>query len=156
MAQVFIGIGSSLHRLESIRAGIASLQMEFGKLVISPIYESESVGFIGENFYNLVVGFKTELAIEKLVVMLKSIELKHGRVKNINKSAPTTLDLDLLLYDKVVDHENNLPRAEITKNAFVLKPLSEIAPQFKHPILDETYQILWENYPKDKQKLWKI
>ena len=156
MAQVFIGIGSSLNRLASIKAGIASLQMEFGKLVVSPIYESESVGFIGENFYNLVVGFKTELAIKKLVVMLKSIELKHGRVKNINKSVPTTLYLDLLLYDKVVDHENNLPRAEITKNAFVLKPLSEIAPQFKHPILDETYQILWENYPKDKQKLWKI
>ena len=156
MALVFIGMGSSLNRLESIKAGIASLQLEFGELVLSSVYESESVGFMGDNFYNLVVGCKTGLAIEVLISKLKMIELEHGRIKHAEKFAPRTLDLDLLLYDKVIDDKKNLPRSEITKNAFVLKPLSEIAPQLKHPILDETYQILWDNYPKDKQKLWKI
>jgi 2-amino-4-hydroxy-6-hydroxymethyldihydropteridine diphosphokinase len=156
VVQIFIGMGSSLNRLENIKAGIAALQLEFDELVLSSIYESESVGFMGDNFYNLVVGCKTELAIEPLILRLKTIEVEHGRIKEAKKFAPRTLDLDLLLYDEVVDDENNLPRAEITKNAFVLKPLSEIAPQFKHPVLDETYQILWDNYPKDKQKLWKI
>jgi len=156
VTQVFIGIGSSLNKLESIKAGIASLQLEFGKLKQSLIYESESVGFVGDNFYNLVIELNTNLPIDRLIRKLKEIEIKHGRVNNAKKFAPRTLDLDLLLYGQEVDKKNNLPRAEITKNAFVLKPLSELAPQLKHPILNETYQNLWENYPKDKQKLWKI
>ena len=53
MALVFIGIGSSLNRLESINAGIVSLQEEFSDVKISTLYESEAVGFAGENFYNL-------------------------------------------------------------------------------------------------------
>jgi len=156
VARVFIGIGSSLNRLVSIKAALFSLRLEFGELRLSAIYESESVGFIGDNFYNLVAEFSSELAIDVLISKLKAIEIKHGRVKQTKKFAPRTLDLDLLLYDQVIDNKNNLPRAEITKNAFVLKPLSELAPQLKHPILDQTYNMLWDKYPKDKQKLWKI
>ena len=156
MTEVYIGVGSSLNKLESIKAGIASLQLEFGKLKQSSIYESESVGFVGGNFYNLVIEFNTKLTVNRLISKLKEIEIKHGRVNNTIKFAPRTLDLDLLLYGREIDKKNNLPRAEITKNAFVLKPLSELAPQLKHPILNETYQYLWEHYPKDKQKLWKI
>ncbi|MCW8995998.1 MAG: 2-amino-4-hydroxy-6-hydroxymethyldihydropteridine diphosphokinase, partial [Psychromonas sp.] len=84
------------------------------------------------------------------------IELQHGRAENAIKFAPRTLDLDLLLYDQQVDKSINLPRAEITENAFVLKPLAELAPCLKHPVLNKTYQALWETYPKEKQKLWKI
>ena len=156
MAQVFIGMGSSINRLESINACITSLKMEFGELRISPLYESEAVGFAGENFYNLVVELKTELTIHELITKLKMIEIQHGRAANAIKFAPRTLDLDLLLYDQLIDKNINLPRAEITENAFVLKPLAELAPCLKHPVLDETYQTLWANYPKEKQKLWKI
>ena len=156
MAQVFIGMGSSINRLESINAGITSLKMEFGELRISPLYESEAVGFAGENFYNLVVELKTELTIHELITKLKMIEIQHGRAANAIKFAPRTLDLDLLLYDQLIDKNINLPRAEIIENAFVLKPLAELAPCLKHPVLDETYQTLWANYPKEKQKLWKI
>ena len=149
-------MGSSINKLESINAGITSLKMEFGQLRVSPLYESEAVGFAGENFYNLVVELKTDLTVQALISRLKAIEIEHGRVKNALKFAPRTLDLDLLLYDHLVDHNINLPRAEITENAFVLKPLAELAPQLKHPVLDKTYQILWEKYPRKKQKLWKI
>jgi len=156
VAQVFIGIGSSINRLESINSGIAALQAEFGKLRVSPLYESEAVGFAGGNFYNLVVEFQTDVTTQALIGKLKEIEIKHGRAEKTIKYAPRTLDLDLLLYDQQVDQRINLPRAEITENAFVLKPLAELAPQLKHPLLQETYQTLWENYPKEKQKLWKI
>jgi 2-amino-4-hydroxy-6-hydroxymethyldihydropteridine diphosphokinase len=156
MAQVFIGMGSSINKLESISAGIASLKKEFGKLRVSTLYESEAVGFIGANFYNLVVELETDLTVEALISRLKAIEIAHGRAENAVKYAPRTLDLDLLLYDQQVDEQINLPRAEITENAFVLKPLAELAPSLKHPVLGETYQTLWANYPKEKQKLWKI
>ncbi len=156
MASVFIGIGSSIDKQKNVRLGLKALQKEFGQLQISPIYESEAVGFSGCNFYNLVVQFSSELAITELIKLIKEIEVTHGRPKNAIKFAPRTLDLDLLLYDQLIDHKNNLPRAEIVQNAFVLKPLADLAPQLKHPVSHETYQHLWQNYPQDKQKLWRI
>lgn len=156
MAQVFIGIGSSTNRLVSINSGLASLKAEFGELRVSTLYESEAVGFAGGNFYNLVVELKTDLTAAALISRLKAIEIEQGRAENAPKFAPRTLDLDLLLYDQLVDQKINLPRAEITENAFVLKPLAELAPHLKHPVLNETYETLWADYPKEKQKLWKI
>jgi len=156
MAEVFIGIGSSIDRSENIRLGIDSLQAEFGELLLSPLYESEAVGFSGVNFYNLVVKLYTEQNIVDLIKNLKSIEKKHGRPETSIKFAPRTLDLDLLLYDQQVYPEFDLPRGEILKNAFVLKPLSELAPTLRHPVMGETYHVLWSNYPQQKQKLWKV
>ena len=156
MAEVFIGIGSSLNRSESVKVGIQSLKNMFGTLSISPLYESEAVGFKGGNFYNLVVGFITTLQVKELLSQLKKIELESGRLENPIKFTPRTLDLDLLLYDDYVEPRLNIPRAEITKNAFVLKPLAEIAPDRIHPVLNKTYQQLWTEYPKKSQKLWQI
>jgi 2-amino-4-hydroxy-6-hydroxymethyldihydropteridine diphosphokinase len=62
--------------------------------------------------------------------------------------------LDLLLYDDlVIEKPAQLPRDEITKNAFVLWPLSQIAPKLKHPILQKSYQELWQFYDKSSQQL---
>ena len=156
MAQIFIGIGSSINRMENIRLGIRALEAEFGDIKVSRLYESEAVGFIGSNFYNLVVELHTDLNIENVISRLKRLEIKHGRPEKTVKFAPRTLDLDLLLYDKKIDKKFNLPRAEILNNAFVLKPLSELSPKSKHPILEKTYQSLWKEYPQTKQKLWVI
>jgi len=156
VADVFIGVGSSLNRAESIKAGIQLLKKTFGALQLSPLYESEAVGFDGENFYNLVIGFNTELQVRELLSQLKNIELESGRLENAVKFSPRTLDLDLLLYDDLVEPQLNIPRAEITKNAFVLKPLAEIAPHHVHPVLNKTYQQLWKEYPQSSQKLWQI
>lgn len=156
MAEVFIGIGSSINKSENIHSGIAALKAQFGELLLSPLYESEAVGFSGVNFYNLVVKLHTEQNISELIKNLKSIEKQHGRPEKASKFAPRTLDLDLLLYDQQIDPDIDLPRGEILKNAFVLKPLSELAPGLRHPVLGETYQALWSNYPQQKQKLWKV
>jgi 2-amino-4-hydroxy-6-hydroxymethyldihydropteridine diphosphokinase len=156
VADVFIGIGSSINKLESIQRGLASLNLAFGELCISSVYESEAVGFTGGNFYNLVVGLHTTLTPQALIAQLKAIEFKHGRPENAIKFAPRTLDLDLLLYDQLIDKSIDLPRDEITKNAFVLKPLAELAPLLIHPVLGQTLQTLWSNYPKEKQKLWLV
>ncbi|MCP4324867.1 MAG: 2-amino-4-hydroxy-6-hydroxymethyldihydropteridine diphosphokinase [Alteromonadales bacterium] len=156
MALVFVGIGSSINRQENIRLGIQALQTTFGELTISPVYESEAVGFKGNNFYNLVVSFNSSLSPTQLINKFKQIEIQQGRPEKPIKFAPRTLDLDLLLHDKLILPEIDLPRAEILTNAFVLQPLSEIAPLLKHPISDETYQSLWAKFPKSQQKLWQI
>ncbi|MEI6897613.1 MAG: 2-amino-4-hydroxy-6-hydroxymethyldihydropteridine diphosphokinase [Psychromonas sp.] len=156
MARVFIGIGSSINRKENIHFAIQTLQTEFGPLTCSAIYESEAVGFDGKNFYNLVLYFDSYLNVQEIIDKLKVIEIQQGRPKKTIKFAPRTIDLDLLLYDQLINLKINLPRAEIVSNAFVLQPLSEIAPHLQHPILNTSYQVLWEKFPKKQQKLWKI
>jgi len=63
MARVYVSIGSNLEPLRYIRAGLADMQQHFGALTLSSVYESEAVGFEGDNFYNLVAGFDTNLEV---------------------------------------------------------------------------------------------
>ena len=158
MTQVFLGLGSNLQREKNICAGLAALEIFFGELIISPIYESESVGFKGSHFYNLVVSAHTELSIAQLSEALKKIEDENGRVRTGPKYSPRTLDIDILTYGNFVGIEAGieLPRAEITQNAFVLLPLSDIAPHELHPQLQKTYAELWISYDKNSQSLWEI
>lgn len=156
MALVFVGIGSSINRHENIRLGIQALQAVFGQLTISPVYESEAVGFKGKNFLNLVVSFNSSLSPIQLIKQFKQLEIQQGRPEKAIKFAPRTLDLDLLLHDQLIMTDIDLPRAEILSNAFVLQPLADIAPALKHPITSETYQSLWAKFPKSQQKLWQI
>jgi 2-amino-4-hydroxy-6-hydroxymethyldihydropteridine diphosphokinase len=68
------------------------------------------------------------------------------------------LDIDILTYGDFVGVEAGveLPRDEITKNAFVLLPLSGIAPAVLHPQLKKSYADLWVDYDQGSQSLWKI
>jgi 2-amino-4-hydroxy-6-hydroxymethyldihydropteridine diphosphokinase len=86
---------------------------------------------------------------------LAEIEDAHGRDRSGPRFSSRTLDLDLLLYDGLVLDENGLklPREEILKNAFVLWPLAEIAPQLVHPVAGKTYAELWTEFDKSREKI---
>jgi 2-amino-4-hydroxy-6-hydroxymethyldihydropteridine diphosphokinase len=158
VTQVFLGLGSNLEREKNIRAGLLALKDVFGDLKLSHVYESESVGFKGSNFYNLVVSLQTDLTVAELSDTLKKIEDKNGRVRTGPKYSPRTLDIDILTYGDFVGVEAgvDLPRAEITENAFVLLPLAELAPYDLHPALKKSYTELWASYDQNAQVLWKI
>lgn len=158
MTQVFLGLGSNLEREKNIAAGLSALKNLFGELIVSPVYESESVGFKGSHFYNLVVSANTDLTIAQLSEVLKDIEDKNGRVRTGPKFSPRTLDIDILTYGDFVgvDAGVELPRAEVTQNAFVLLPLSDIAPDYVHPYYKKSYAELWQAYDKTAQALWLV
>lgn len=157
MARIFISLGSNVDAAFHIRAGIAALRTQFGELVLSSVFESEAVGFDGSNFLNMVAVAETQLDIANVVAIFKQIERDHGRSAGSKKFSPRTLDLDLLLYDDVVcEAPAQLPRAEIMTNAFVLWPLSEVAPKLVHPIVKRSYQQLWDDYDKCSQRLWPV
>lgn len=158
MARVYVSIGSNIGREQNIRAGVAELRARFGTLILSSVYESEAVGFDGDSFYNLVAGFDTALAPQQVAEALRVIEEAHGRVRNGPRFSSRTLDIDLLLYDDLILHEGKLeiPRDEITKNAFVLWPLAEIAPQLRHPQRGVSYGALWEAFDRQSQPLWPV
>jgi len=157
MAQIFISIGSNINKDHHIRQGIASLAAVLDDFVVSSVFESEAVGFDGSNFYNLVCGGHTSLPVAKVTELLRHIEVENGRDRGAKKFSSRTLDLDLLTYEQlVIDTPAQLPRDEINKNAFVLWPLAEVAPSEVHPLLNQNYQQLWDNFDKQCQKLWIV
>jgi len=158
MADIYISLGSNVEREYHVQQGLKALAVAFNlpfeQLLLSSLFESEAVGFSGNAFYNMVIGIKTSLSVEQVAIKLRNIEFNHGRTNDAKKFSPRTLDLDLLLYDDlIIDSPAQLPRNEINKNAFVLWPLSEVAPQVVHPIIKKNYYTLWQNYDKNYQQL---
>jgi 2-amino-4-hydroxy-6-hydroxymethyldihydropteridine diphosphokinase len=158
MAQVYVSIGSNIDKQKNITGCLKALAEHFGALVLSPIYESEAVGFDGDNFYNLVAKFETPLSVGELNEQLKSIEDLYGRKRTGPKFSGRTLDIDILTYDNAIGKIDGvqLPRDEITKNAFVLLPMNDIAADELHPELQVTYGRLWFFFDKDSQNLWQV
>lgn len=158
MILVALGIGSNIDAASNIRKAIAALQSLFGEVRCSSVYESEAVGFDGDNFLNLVALIETDKPIYDLDLCLKKIEDAQGRDRKAPRFFNRTLDIDILTYgDCVGDYAGiHLPRAEITANAFVLQPLAELLPDTVHLVEKKSYQELWNEYRKDAQKLWKV
>lgn len=157
MADIYISLGTNIDRDNYLHLGLNALFTSFGPLTLSSLFESEAVGFDGPAFYNMVIGATTTQSIEQVAANLRKIEYDHGRALDAEKYSPRTLDLDLLLYDDLIlQQPAQIPRDEITKNAFVLWPLAEIAGDKIHPINKQSYRQLWHNYDKHHQQLRKM
>lgn len=153
--QVYLGIGSNIDRETNIRGGLNKLKSQYGELRISPVYESTTFGFEGDDFYNLVVGFNTEISVDELEIQLREIEYQFGRKRNETRYSSRTLDIDLLLYGDLVSEQHHVPRVDITEYGFVLKPLCDIEPDLIHPVTGETMSALWEKFDASKQPMNK-
>jgi 2-amino-4-hydroxy-6-hydroxymethyldihydropteridine diphosphokinase len=155
--RVHIGIGSNIDRKNSIRGAVRELAVHYAPLTLSPVYESKAHGFEGENFYNLVAGFDTEESIEQIKETLSHIESRFGRSRRENRFSARTLDLDPLLYDDIVRHDDqvNLPHPDIQRYAFVLRPLADIAPDLRHPETGLSYSQMWKEFKAEKQEIWE-
>ena len=150
MAHVFIGIDSKIEPAENINRALEALAACCTAIEQSPHYQSPGVDGAAGVFVNLVVKAQTHLAPEDLVAALKEIEQTCGR-----SASSHTIDLDLLLYDKLILNTDtvSVPRDDIERYAFVLKPLADLAPTEKHPVLALTYQEMWERAELDASHL---
>lgn len=151
MVMVYVSIGSNIDRERNIRSAVKSLQQHFEPIVLSSVYETQAQGFAGEPFYNLVAGFESPLNADQISNRLHEIENQHGRRRGGQKFSSRTLDLDLLLYGDATMEEKNIPRDEITRYAFVLMPLAEIAPDLIHPRYKKPLIVLWRQFQKTHQ-----
>lgn len=158
MPRAYVSIGSNIEPEAHVRDAVRGLRQCFGDIASSQVYRTRAVGFEGPDFYNLVVGFDTDLGVRRLRSVLRHMEVAHGRCRNQPRFSPRTLDLDLLLYGDLVLQQDDvdIPRDEITRYAFVLGPLAEIAGSRKHPVLGLTIGELWERFPGGGSELCAV
>lgn len=141
MPRIWVSVGSNVDKEANIRKAIELLRFRFGTLLLSPVYQTRAVGFEGNDFFNLVVGFNSDLVPVEIRTLLREIEDRCGRVRGGDRFTPRTLDLDLLTWGDLVDPDvsGGLPRDEILEYLFVLQPLADVAPQEKHPVTGQSY-----------------
>lgn len=150
MTQVYVGIGSNVEPEQHVAKAVDLMRARFGRVTLSPVYKNKAVGFEGDDFLNAVAGFETGLAVPELKTALDGIEVRCGRERGAARFAPRTLDLDLLIYGDTVDEALRLPRKEILRYSFVLKPLADIAGSERHALAGKTYAELWAEFAGDR------
>lgn len=155
LTPVLLGLGSNSERERNLIAGLEALSELLRDMCCSPVFESPAVGYRGDNFYNLVVAGKTALPLMELDRRLKFIEADNGRYAPERKGLP--LDIDVLMYGDLSGNffGLELPRPETLKNAFVLWPLSLLAPQVQHPATGKTFSQLWDESTIN-QRIWPV
>ncbi len=143
----YVALGANVgDRERTIREAIRVLGERHDVTVtaLSRIRETEPVGGPPQAPYlNAVAEVRTCLHASRLLEALQEIEDRFGRVRTV-RWGPRTLDLDLLLYGGAVIDTPGLqvPHPRMHERRFVLEPLCEIAPDVRHPVLDQTAEQL--------------
>jgi 2-amino-4-hydroxy-6-hydroxymethyldihydropteridine diphosphokinase len=141
LTPVIVGLGSNLGEPDRhlVRA-VQQLAKELAIDALSSLYRSQPVGYATQpDFRNVVCLVRAHSAPGELLRTVQQIEENLGRTRSF-PNAPRTIDIDLLAYgDRVLDTpELILPHPRLHQRAFVLVPLAEIAPNWRHPVFGKT------------------
>jgi 2-amino-4-hydroxy-6-hydroxymethyldihydropteridine diphosphokinase len=141
MATVYLGLGSNLgDREDALRRALGMLARTVTIRRVSSLYETEPVGYLPQGrFLNAVVEGETTLAPEALLAEAKAVEQQLGRTAGV-RWGPRVVDVDILSYDGAIIEQATLqlPHPRLAERAFVLVPLAELAPGWRHPQLGRT------------------
>ena len=141
--QVYLSAGSNMGDKEKyLKDGIAALEEHplIQVQQVADFVETQAYGKVDQDkFLNTAVKLRTLLTPKELLDQLHDIENRAGRTRGVHWG-PRTLDLDIVFYDKMIYEDDALvlPHVDMENRYFVLKPLSQLAPNFRHPIFGRT------------------
>ena len=165
---IFLGLGSNLQsdfgdRYQNIDLAINYLkENNINLLQKSSFYES--VSYPNKNdpkFINVVISVETSLNSGDLMSRLLFVEEKLGR-KRFKKNDPRTCDIDIIDFHgkiiniKINNFELSIPHKKMTERNFVLYPLKEICPNWKHPKTKDSIDILIKNLKTSNNEITKL
>jgi 2-amino-4-hydroxy-6-hydroxymethyldihydropteridine diphosphokinase len=144
-SNLFLGLGANLgDRIGQLRSAIARLR-DFVEIdAISSVYLTEPVGVRSQpEFANLVLLGRTGEDVRAVLRRTQEIELEMGRTTGV-RYGPRVIDIDILAFGDMVLSSEHLvvPHAWLHRRCFVLVPLVEIAPDWKHPVFSETAEAM--------------
>jgi 2-amino-4-hydroxy-6-hydroxymethyldihydropteridine diphosphokinase len=129
----YLSLGSNVgDREANLRAALERLQPSR----ISPIYETEPVDYADQAwFLNVAAEVQTDRMPRQFLALTQQFERELGRVRAIAKG-PRTIDIDILLFGSTVmqTKELEIPHPRMAERRFVLRPLTDIAPDVRHPV----------------------
>ncbi len=153
--RIYLSMGSNLgDRRGNLAAAIQRLHalMEIEK--VSSVYETEPVGYLEQpRFLNIAVAGVTRLSPQEFLKRAKKIEAALGRQETV-RNGPRPIDIDIIFYDNLtLDSEPlTIPHPRMAERAFVLAPLTEIAPEVVHPARGSTARELLAEVPQEGVK----
>lgn len=158
MTAVYVAAGSNIEPARYLSRALEELAKVYSPITPSPAYRNKAVGFTGDDFINLVIGFHTEDAPDDVRRQLQKIEAACDRPKDAPKWAPRTMDLDILLFGNLVSNEPGLviPRPDLVKRPYMLKPMADISPDVRHPTLGKTMRELWEAFSSGEHSMVEV
>ncbi|MGC8916516.1 MAG: 2-amino-4-hydroxy-6-hydroxymethyldihydropteridine diphosphokinase [Thermoanaerobaculum sp.] len=142
MTEVLLLLGSNIHPERHIPAAKKAIRELLASCAFSRTFVTEPVGDPDQPaFWNVAARGLTPLAIEALQRELAELEARHGRQRDpARPCGPRTLDVDILLFGHQVGRFGalELPSPLLAREAFVLIPAAEVAPDWLHPVLGKT------------------
>ena len=147
MNKAYLLLGSNMgNSRRQLMIAIKNITRQVGHIIRkSKLYATAAWGNIDQpDFLNQVIIVETKLTALQTIDIILDIEKKMGRVRT-KKNAPRIIDIDILFFNKEIIAEKNLnvPHPQIENRRFVLIPLNELSPNFKHPVTHKTiHQLL--------------
>ena len=153
MAVVYLALGSNVGDTKAHLKKAEELLCETLDCTVSaPLYVSKAVGYTDQaDFLNTVVCGQTDLSPDELLRVIKKVEQKIGRTKTF-RWGPREIDIDIIFYDDLVVELPGLkiPHPHFSERDFVLRPMSDLNPDFVDPRSKKSVKTLLDNLPKSQ------
>lgn len=158
----YLSVGSNLgDKLRNCRRALEALAADGAVRVQarSRVYRTEPVDYTEQEwFINQVVRVETELGPAALLDRLQEVQRRLGRTEPVVRFGPRVVDLDILLYDRLVleGPRLSLPHPRMHRRRFVLKPLCDIGPDVVHPVLGRDVRTLLAELGEESQEVVEL
>lgn len=153
MQTVFLALGSNVgNKKKNIRQALEHLSRHVINIQSAKLYETEPMYHKDQDiFINTVIKGQTLLTPLELLAFVKHAERELGRVERF-RNGPREIDIDILFYNQLVFESNDLqiPHPKLFEREFVLKPFTDLEPNFVHPVLQKTIRELYNDLNKIK------
>jgi 2-amino-4-hydroxy-6-hydroxymethyldihydropteridine diphosphokinase len=158
MTLAYVSGGSNLDAGKNLVLAAQALKARHPGARFSRCYRNRAIGFEGPEFINFVVELPVAGDPALLKGELECIEAQCGRQRDAPKWAPRAMDLDILLFGNLVQGTPGLvlPRPDLTRWAFMLGPLAELAMELEHPVLHRTIGELWDDFDQAAHPLTSV
>ncbi len=151
MNKTYLLLGSNMGNSSSqLQKAIGFIKKQVGSpFRLSALYQTAAWGNTNQpDFLNQVIVVETKLDAAQTMRALLDIEKRMGRIRT-EKNAPRIIDIDILFFNKEIINQTDLvvPHPQIQNRRFVLTPLNELSPNFKHPVLNRSVHELFIHCP---------